>query len=96
MKHFIQTPELHSIHHQLGVHKYNFSDLPLWDKMFGTYKDTDEFAEHCGFPRNNERKLWKMMIFKVIRRDLRRLLKPHRTLDFLNFPSKANTNRLMV
>ena len=69
MKYFIQTPELHSIHHQLDVHKYNYSDLPLWDKMFGTYKDTHEFAEHCGFPRNNERKLWKMMIFKDVYND---------------------------
>ena len=69
MKHFIQTPELHSIHHELGVHKHNYSDLPLWDKLFGTYKDTDEFAEHCGFPRNNERKLWEMMMFKDVYND---------------------------
>jgi len=69
LKHFIQTPELHSIHHQLDVHKYNYSDLPLWDKLFGTYKDTDEFTEHCGFPRNNERKLWKMMVFKDVYND---------------------------
>ena len=66
MKHFIQTPELHSIHHQLGVHKYNYSDLPLWDKLFGTYKDTNEFAPRCGFPRENERKLWKMLLFRDV------------------------------
>lgn len=69
MKKIIQTPELHSIHHQLGVHNYNFSDLPMWDKLFGTYKDTDEFVEHCGFPRNNERKLWKMFVFKDVYND---------------------------
>ena len=69
VKYFIQTPELHSIHHQLNVHKYNFADLPLWDKLFGTYKDTDDFVEHCGFPRNNERKLWKMMVFKDVYND---------------------------
>ena len=27
-RYFIQTPELHSIHHQFGVHKYNFGDIP--------------------------------------------------------------------
>jgi sterol desaturase/sphingolipid hydroxylase (fatty acid hydroxylase superfamily) len=69
MKHFIQTPELHSIHHQLDVHKYNYSDLPIWDKLFGTYKDTDVFMDHCGFPRDNERKLWKMMVFKDVYND---------------------------
>lgn len=69
VKYFIQTPELHSIHHQLNVHRYNYSDLPIWDRMFGTYKDTNEFVEQCGFPRNNERKLWKMMFFKDVYND---------------------------
>jgi sterol desaturase/sphingolipid hydroxylase (fatty acid hydroxylase superfamily) len=31
LKYLIQTPELHSIHHQLNVHRYNFADLPIWD-----------------------------------------------------------------
>jgi sterol desaturase/sphingolipid hydroxylase (fatty acid hydroxylase superfamily) len=66
LKYFIQTPELHSIHHQLDVHSYNFSDLPLWDRIFGTYKDTNDFAEKCGFPNNNERKVWKMLLFKDV------------------------------
>src|SRR5262249_17335903 len=34
VKYFIQTPELHSIHHQLDVHYYNCADLPLWDRLF--------------------------------------------------------------
>src|SRR5580765_3747282 len=41
---FIQTPELHSVHHQLDVHRHNFGDLPLWDRLFGTYQNADEFA----------------------------------------------------
>ncbi len=69
MKYIIQTPELHSIHHQLHVHKYNFSDLPMWDRMFGTYKDTDVFMEKCGFPRNNERKIWDMLLFRDVYAD---------------------------
>ncbi|MBN4065713.1 sterol desaturase family protein [Candidatus Amoebophilus asiaticus] len=66
LRYFIQTPELHSIHHQLDVHHYNFGDIPLWDRFFGTYKDTTEFVEKCGFPKDNERKLWKMLIFKDV------------------------------
>ena len=69
MRYFIQTPELHSIHHQLDVHKYNFSDLPIWDRLFGTYKDTTIFMEHCGFPNDNERKLTKMLMFKDVYKD---------------------------
>lgn len=66
LKYLIQTPELHSVHHELDVHRFNFGDLPVWDRMFGTYKDTDEFASHCGFPRNNERHLWRMLTFRDV------------------------------
>ncbi|MDQ6867647.1 MAG: sterol desaturase family protein [Pseudomonadota bacterium] len=66
LKYFIQTPELHSIHHQRGVHRYNFADVPIWDWIFGTYKDTNIFAECCGFPRDNERKLGRMLVFRNV------------------------------
>ena len=69
LRYFIQTPELHSIHHQLDVHKYNFSDIPIWDRLFGTYKDATDFTERCGFPKDNERKIWKMLIFKNVYND---------------------------
>ena len=69
LRYFIQTPELHSIHHQLDVHKYNFGDLPLWDRLFGTYRDTTEFTPRCGFPRENERKIWAMLKFRDVYND---------------------------
>jgi sterol desaturase/sphingolipid hydroxylase (fatty acid hydroxylase superfamily) len=69
LKYVIQTPELHSVHHQLDVHRHNFADLPLWDRLFGTYQDTDQFVEQCGFPNNNERKIWKILIFRDVYND---------------------------
>ena len=69
LRYFIQTPELHSIHHQLDVHQHNFSDIPIWDRIFGTYKDTITFTDRCGFPKDNERKIWKMLIFKNVYND---------------------------
>ena len=66
LRYFIQTPELHSIHHQLDVHKFNFGDIPLWDRLFGTYKDTTEFTEKCGFPDENEQLIFKMLAFKDV------------------------------
>ena len=65
-RYFIQTPELHSIHHQFGVHKYNFGDITIWDRIFGTYKDTTEFVERCGFPKDAEHKLKEMLLFKDV------------------------------
>ena len=69
LKYFIQTPELHSVHHELDVNQYNYSDIPLSDKLFGTYKDADEFSPKCGFPNNNERKIIKMLLFKDVYHD---------------------------
>ncbi len=66
LKYFIQTPELHSIHHELGVHRYNFADLPIWDRIFGTYRDADGFSEQCGFPRDNERRIGRMLLFQNV------------------------------
>ena len=64
IRYFIQTPELHSIHHQYDVHFYNFSDLPIWDRIFGTYMDTTEFADRCGFDERLERQILPMLFFK--------------------------------
>ncbi len=69
MRYLIQTPELHSIHHQLDLHKYNYSDLPIWDRIFNTYKDTKTFSKQCGFPNNNEKKIGEMLIFKDVYND---------------------------
>ncbi len=69
MRYVIQTPELHSIHHELDVHRYNFSDLPIWDRLFGTYRDAERFAAACGFPRHNERKLGRMLLFRDVYKD---------------------------
>ena len=40
---FIQRPEAHSLHHEIGVHARNYSDLPLWDMLFGSYENPDTF-----------------------------------------------------
>ena len=36
---FIQRPEAHFVHHSRDVHAYNYGDLPIWDILFGTYKN---------------------------------------------------------
>lgn len=66
LRYLIQTPELHSIHHQLDVHNYNYSDLPIWDRLFSTYKDTTQFVPTCGFPGRSEEQLAAMLLFKDV------------------------------
>ncbi len=63
---FIQRPEHHSIHHQLGVHSYNFADLTIWDRLFGTFREAPTFAERCGFPGSSEERLGEMLGFRDV------------------------------
>jgi sterol desaturase/sphingolipid hydroxylase (fatty acid hydroxylase superfamily) len=63
MGYFLQRPEHHSIYHQLDVHGFNYGDITWWDRLFGTFKDTDEFAQQCGFPNGHERNLGQMLLF---------------------------------
>lgn len=60
---FIQRPEHHSIHHARGVHQYNFADITLWDRLFGTFQEANTFAPFEGFPDDREKKLVSMLGF---------------------------------
>jgi sterol desaturase/sphingolipid hydroxylase (fatty acid hydroxylase superfamily) len=61
---FLQRPEHHSIHHQLDVHGFNYGDITWWDRLFGTFRETEGFAPHCGFPNGHERQLARMLLFR--------------------------------
>jgi sterol desaturase/sphingolipid hydroxylase (fatty acid hydroxylase superfamily) len=45
----VQRPESHSRHHERGVHARNYSDLPLFDLLFGTFDNPQDFAAETGF-----------------------------------------------
>jgi sterol desaturase/sphingolipid hydroxylase (fatty acid hydroxylase superfamily) len=64
----IQRPENHSVHHQTGLHKYNYSDLPLWDIIFGTFKNVKDF-QNVGLFRGSSNKLSSILIGKDILKD---------------------------
>lgn len=69
LRYVIQTPELHSIHHQYDIHSFNYSDIPIWDRVFGTYQDTTEFTARCGFPEGAEQRLVDMLAFRDVYED---------------------------
>lgn len=45
----VQRPESHTVHHGRGVHAKNYSDLPLFDIVFGTFENPEGYALDCGF-----------------------------------------------
>ncbi len=63
---FIQRPESHSIHHQKNVHAYNYSDLPLFDIIFGTFNNPKNFAKETGFYDGASSRVSDMLMFKDV------------------------------
>lgn len=60
---FIQRPESHCVHHEDGLHHYNYSDLPVWDMLFGTFRNPRTFDKKCGLGQEEYR--LKEMLFGV-------------------------------
>jgi|GEM_PF-344596 len=57
-----QRPESHCIHHQHGVHAYNYADLPLWDMIFGTFRNPKQWNGKCGLGEDGEHRLQEMLL----------------------------------
>jgi sterol desaturase/sphingolipid hydroxylase (fatty acid hydroxylase superfamily) len=59
----IQRPEAHCVHHQRGVHGYNYGDLPIWDIVFGSFRNPRDFDGEVGFDAPADRRLGAMLAF---------------------------------
>ncbi len=78
---FFQRPEMHRIHHRKDKHYNNFSDLPLWDMLFGTYENPKNANVPCGFTAEQEARFWDILKFRNVNpvgaaRKLRKGLSP--------------------
>jgi sterol desaturase/sphingolipid hydroxylase (fatty acid hydroxylase superfamily) len=62
----IQRPESHCVHHQEGLHHYNYADLPLWDMLFGTFLNPIEWDERCGFGSVAEHRVKDMLLGRLV------------------------------
>lgn len=61
--HIFQRPESHRIHHHKNVHTKNYGDLPIFDKLFGTFsnpKNADNVK--CGFTSGKENEIGAMLL----------------------------------
>ena len=62
----IQRPESHRIHHQYRRHSNNYSDLPIWDMLFGTFKNAPTAKTLCGFDSWREDRFDDMLVFRNV------------------------------
>ncbi len=63
---FIQRPESHTIHHARGVHKHNYSDLPIFDIIFGSFKNPRDYRHETGFYQGASSRIMEMLTFQDI------------------------------
>ncbi len=64
----IQRPESHTVHHAKGIHGFNYSDLPLFDMLFGTFRNPSTYKFETGFYNGASSKIKDMLLFKNIDR----------------------------
>lgn len=62
----VQRPESHTIHHGRGLHKYNYSDLPVFDIVFGTFRNPKTFEMDTGFYEGASARIIDMLLCKDI------------------------------
>ncbi|MES2410793.1 MAG: sterol desaturase family protein [Bacteroidota bacterium] len=70
MGYIFQRPESHSLHHAKEIHAYNYSDLPLFDLILGTFKNPKEFSTETGFYDGASSKIKQMILFKDINKEV--------------------------
>jgi sterol desaturase/sphingolipid hydroxylase (fatty acid hydroxylase superfamily) len=64
----VQRPESHCVHHEQGIHAFNYSELPLVDIAFGTFRNPARFEGKCGFSDDGERRFGELLAGNVIER----------------------------
>jgi sterol desaturase/sphingolipid hydroxylase (fatty acid hydroxylase superfamily) len=58
----IHRPENHSLHHERGVHAYNYGDFPFWDLLFGTFKNPKTWEGEAGYYDGASNRIGAMLI----------------------------------
>lgn len=69
---FVQRPESHTIHHAKDIHRHNYSDLPIFDILFGTFYNPKEYEQETGFYAGATDRIVDMLLFRDINQPPRR------------------------
>ena len=58
----VQRPESHVLHHARRVQDCNYADLPLWDMVFGTFRNPSRVDLAVGFWRGASARVPSMLV----------------------------------
>jgi sterol desaturase/sphingolipid hydroxylase (fatty acid hydroxylase superfamily) len=54
----------HQLQHSVQrVDYHNFADLPVWDILFGTFRNPASYPGDCGFEDGRDRRISAMLLF---------------------------------
>lgn len=62
----VQRPEAHAVHHAKGIHAYNYSDIAIYDILFGTWKNPKTFEYEHGFYDGASSRVVDMLLFRDV------------------------------
>lgn len=62
----VQRPEAHAVHHAKGIHAYNYSDVAIYDILFGTWKNPKGFEHENGFYDGASSRVMDMLLFRDV------------------------------
>jgi sterol desaturase/sphingolipid hydroxylase (fatty acid hydroxylase superfamily) len=62
----IQRPEAHAVHHERGIHDFNYANLPLWDIVFGTFRNPVAWQGSAGFYPGASKQTLRMLLGRDI------------------------------
>ncbi len=62
----VQRPESHAIHHRRGRHKYNYADLPIFDILFGTFRNPEGYEHETGFVDGASARVGDMLLWRDV------------------------------
>ncbi|GAA4274928.1 sterol desaturase family protein [Aquimarina gracilis] len=65
----IQRPEAHNYHHAKGIHANNYSDFPIIDIIFGTFRNPKTYDYQTGFYDGASNKITDMLLFKDVSKE---------------------------
>ncbi|MEO0345519.1 MAG: sterol desaturase family protein [Pseudomonadota bacterium] len=63
---FVQRPESHAVHHARGVHRYNYADLPVFDILFGTFRNPEGYEPAAGFCDGASARVRDMLLWRDV------------------------------
>jgi len=63
---FVARPEMHAVHHERGVHAFNYCDLPFIDMLFGTYRNPRTWEGQAGLVDGGSKRFGALLVGKPL------------------------------